>query len=126
MSAPPELLPSALKMFSALVMIIGGLLLAVHVSKRFLKTRAGKSNDRLIRVLASSYVGVKKNIALVEVPGEILVVGITADNINLLSKINDPKTIERLKGSEPKPRAATFVEQLQSFSSKLRRANDGS
>ena len=121
----PDLLPSALKMLSALVIVLGGLFLVFYFSKRLIHARNGNMSDKLIRVLSSNYIGVKKTISLVEVPGEILVLGITSDRISLLSKIEDPDIISQFKENQKRKPAASFAEQLQFFSSKIRGLKNG-
>ncbi|MGB5422857.1 MAG: hypothetical protein WBN03_11900, partial [Desulfobacterales bacterium] len=60
MNAYPEILPSLLQMLASLVVVLGGLLLTLWFFKRFVQTRAGSVNNRLIQVLASSTIGLKK------------------------------------------------------------------
>ena len=95
MNTAPDALSTALQMFTALGIVLGGLLVVFYFMKRFLKRDKGGSSQQLIRVVASQYVGIKKNIALVEVPGAVLVVGITNDNISLLTKIEDKEDTMR-------------------------------
>ena len=119
MSASPELLPAVLKMITALAVVVGGLVLMFYFSRRLSGITSGRVEDRLIRVLASGSVGMKKNISLVEVPGEILVVGITAERINLLTSIKDPDIIDRLKERSNGKYTAAFGQHLKYFTSKI-------
>lgn len=89
MNYTPDLISTALKMTTALAIVLGGLLIFYYLTKRILKKDIGGSKDKLIRVLENSYIGVKKNISLVKVPGAVLVLGVTSDNICLLCKIKD-------------------------------------
>jgi flagellar biogenesis protein FliO len=50
-----------------------------------------------VNVLGSGFLGPKKNIVLVEVAGEVLVLGMSQDNISLLTNITDPEKIEEIK-----------------------------
>jgi len=94
MSTAPDALSITLQMLTALAIVVGGLLVAFYLMKRFLKRDAGGSSQALIRVVANQYIGAKKNIALVEVPGTVLVVGITSDRISLLTKIEDQSVLD--------------------------------
>lgn len=85
----PDLISTALKMSTALAIVLGGLFIFYYLTKRILKKNVGGAKEKLIRVLENSYIGVKKSISLVEVPGAILVLGVTSDNICLLAKIED-------------------------------------
>jgi flagellar biogenesis protein FliO len=74
----------------------------------------------LIRVLGSHYLGVKKTISIVQVPGSILVLGISADRINLLERIDDPSLLEELCQHEESKPGLSFKDHLQRFSNPLR------
>jgi len=99
------ILPSSLKMLSMLALVLGLMFLLFHGFKKFvLKGTAFGRHDRWVRVLGTSFLGPKKSIALVEVAGEVLVLGIASDNISLLSRIDDEDKIERLTSGAPPAR----------------------
>ncbi len=80
---------SFIKMLIVLVILIALLLVVLYVVKKFLWKKTGKGGQEDgIRVITSAYVGPKKSIALVEVAGERIVVGITSDNISMLTKVS--------------------------------------
>ena len=120
MNYHPDLLSTVLKMITALVIVLGGLFIVFYFLRRILKREVGGSSEKLIRVLASSYIGVKKNISLIEVPGSILVLGVTSDNICLLTKIEDEKILNRFKRPEEKKRSTSFSDQLNKLCSRSR------
>ena len=115
----PELLASAFKMLAALAIVLGGLCVVALIAKRYAGIRGGYSKNRMIRVLANSPLGVKKSIALVEVPGSVLVVGITNDNIRLLSQIENKDIVDQLTESVANTTAPTFGDYLQRFTARL-------
>jgi flagellar biogenesis protein FliO len=49
--------------------------------------------------LSTGFLAPRKSIALVEVAGDILVIGISNDQISLLSNVQDPERIEQIKNS---------------------------
>ena len=55
-----------------------------------------------MNVLGTWFLGPKKNIALVEVAGEVLVLGMSQENITLLSSIIDEEKIEEIKNTSGK------------------------
>ena len=120
MNYHPDLLSTVLKMITALVIVLGGLFVVFYFLRRILKREVGGSNEKLIRVLSSSYIGVKKNISLIEVPGSILVLGLTSDNICLLTKIEDEEILNRFKKPEEKKRSTLFSNQLNKLSSRFK------
>ena len=122
MNYHPDMLLTALKMITALVIVLGGLFIVFYFLKRIFKRDAGESSEKLIRVLSSSYIGVKKTISLIEVPGSILVLGVTSDNICLLTKIEDEEILNRFKRpEEEKKSTSSFSDQLNKISSKFKK-----
>jgi len=63
MITAPNILSNALQMLTALGVVLGGLLIVFYFMKRFLKRDVGGSKEQLIKVIASQYVGIKKNIS---------------------------------------------------------------
>jgi len=120
MSIYPDIIPTAIKMLTALGVVLGGILVIYYFAKRILKNQVGNSKGKMIRVLESSYIGVKKNISLVEIPGAVLVLGITSDNISLLTKIENQEVIDDYKKAENKKELLSFSDRLQQFSLKLK------
>ncbi|MFQ5579252.1 MAG: flagellar biosynthetic protein FliO [Nitrospiria bacterium] len=97
-----ELFPSLFKMLSALLLVLGIIVLAAYGAKRFFGPQLGRFRSQsLIQVLATSYLGGKREISVVEVGEEYFVVGVTANNISLLTRLNN---IPR----EPKPIGETM------------------
>ena len=119
MNGTPDLLSTSIKMLSALGLVLGGMLMVFYFMKRYLKRDLPGSKEKAIRVLSSTYIGVKKHISLIEVPGSVLVVGITNDNISLLSKIEDEEILNKLKLSDEDRNQASFSEHLKKLSSRL-------
>ena len=119
MSYSPELLASAFKMLAALAIVLGGLFVVALIAKRYAGIRGGHSKNRMIRVLANSPLGMKKSIALVEVPGCVLVVGITNDSIRLLSQIENKDIVDRLTEPAANSTTPTFAAYLQRFTARL-------
>lgn len=124
MNTSPDVFSSAMQMLMALGIVLGGLLGVFYLLKRYLKRDAGGSGGKLIRVIASQYVGIKKNIALVEVPGAVLVVGITNDKISLLNKIEDKEVLADLR-QETSGAVPSFSDQLQRLTMRFRSAGKG-
>jgi len=119
MTYHPELMTSALKMTAALLVVLGGLCTVLYLIKRFAGREATASGGRLLRIIASSYIGVKKQIALVEVAGTVLVLGITPDHIALLTKIEDEKALSQLKTALEEKRSVPFRDVLQKMTARF-------
>lgn len=123
MNYQPDLISTSLRMFIALAIILGGLLIVLYYTRRRLKGEAAGSRGKLIRVLGNSYIGMKKHISLVEVPGAVLVLGITNDNMSVLTKIEDPEIVEKLRSCEGNV-PSSFQTQLHRLSSRFREPKD--
>lgn len=117
MSAAPELIPSALKMIAALAMVLGALLVMVHFARRYLQGPGGAVRQRLVRVVASQSIGVKKTVTLVDVPDCVLVLGVSGERIQLLSRIEDPETLNRIRAHEGMT-GTSFHDQLLRLTSR--------
>ncbi len=124
MNYHPDLLSTTIKMFAALSVVLGGLLLLFYISKRLLRKGIRGPKQNLIKILANNYIGVKKSISLVEVPGSVLVLGITNDNITLLSKIEDQKILDKVIGFKGDKTSSSFSDQLHELSSKFRQSKN--
>ena len=124
MNSAPDMLSGAFQMLTALGIVLGGLLIVFYLMRRYLKRDIGNSSAQLIKVIASQYIGIKKNIALVEVPGILLVVGISNDNITLLTKIEDKTTLEAVR-QEASSISPSFSDHLQRLTARLKSAKTG-
>ena len=121
MITAPDMASTALQMLTALGVVLGGLILVFYFMKRFLKRDVGGSKEQLIKVIASQYIGIKKNISLVEIPGSILVVGVSNDNISLLTKIEDKVVLDDLR-QENSRITPSFSEHLQRLTGRFKQA----
>ena len=100
MNHSPDLIASAVKMLIVFGVLLGFLVISLYFIKRVIGRKDAQSKGRMIRVLANSYIGVKKSISLVEVPGAVLVLGVTNDHINLLARIDDDEAIRQMTAPE--------------------------
>ena len=124
MNAPPDMLATALKMVAALGVVLGGLFVVYYFTRRMTRSDGAGTRDKLIRVLANKFIGVKKNICMVEVPGSILILGVTNDRITLLSEIDDEKILERIAHAENTGLAPTFADHLNKLVSRVKTGKD--
>ncbi|RLC32108.1 MAG: hypothetical protein DRH37_01465 [Deltaproteobacteria bacterium] len=120
MNYSPDLISSALKMTASLALVLAGMFVVFYFMKRVLNGNRGDSGRKPIRVVANTYVGVKKSISLVEIPGALLVVGITNDHISLLSRIEDKEVLENMRLSEETQIPPSFSDHLHKLSQKIR------
>lgn len=113
MNYTPEMTTTAIKMVLSLVLVLAILWGLYRFTRRGLNAGPAGANGPLIQVLANQYLGVKKSITLVQVPGAVLVLGVTADRVNLLSRIKDPEIIAGFEKAHSKETKTSFRDQLQ-------------
>lgn len=89
----------ALKMVLFLSGLLGLLLVLAYLVRRyFLHTTLLSQRGPLIRVVARTYIAPKKTIALVQVPGKVLVVGITGHTMTALGELAEEQVAALSKG----------------------------
>ena len=119
----PDFFTTAIKMFSALLLVLGIFLGTFYLLRRVMKRDGADPGKKNIRVIDRNYIGVKKSVALVEVPGKVLVLGVTNDHISFLTQIDDPASIEQLKRVD---RAGTPTSFSSHFNRLLTKVREGS
>ena len=98
---PGSLVESGFKMVMTLSLVLGFIFLLFFGFKKYvLKNTVFGGGEKLIQVVSTNYLAPKKNISLVEVAGEILVLGISDQNISLLTTIREPERIEVIKNAK--------------------------
>jgi len=114
---PPDMYAAAVKTFSVLFIILAVILTVFWLIKRFRPKGSGlMGGDRWIRVIAATYIAPKKMVTLVEVAGEILVLGLTGDHISVLTKITNEQMINHLKAAQEKRMTGSpFYQQFRSL-----------
>lgn len=93
-----SLIASFLKMIFALAVVLGLLICVMYFVKAFMQqTNSVSDGQALINVVSSKYLGPKNRIILVEVLGQLLVVGISNQQMTTLAAIDDPQAIAKIK-----------------------------
>jgi flagellar protein FliO/FliZ len=89
MTAAHDMITAGLKMIAALGVVLALMLLLLRGMRKLSGKNLGAGGGKRIQVLESHYLGVKKSICLVRVPGKVLVLGIANDRINLLDTLGE-------------------------------------
>ena len=89
MNAAPDMVVAGLKMLAALGGVLALILVLLHGLRKMSGGRGIGFGAKHIQLLERYHLGVKKSIALVRVPGRVLVLGISADRIDLLDKLDE-------------------------------------
>lgn len=94
----PDLFSAGVKIYGTLFAILAVFLIAFYFAKNYFFQGAWLLNkEKLIDVIATNPIGSKKAISVVEVAGEILVLGVSSNQISMLTRIEDAETTEKLK-----------------------------
>ncbi len=117
MNYQPDIIFATLKMVAALAAVLSCLVIILYFAKRQINKQTGIKGTQLIKILASRYIGVKKMIALVEVPGSVLVLGITNEKVSLLDKIDNKETLIQCQQADKADMTATFSDQFNKLCS---------
>jgi flagellar biogenesis protein FliO len=114
----PELAETVIRIFGALALVLAAFFLVVYLGRRFVGGSYLRPRKQRIRVLESCPIGIKKQIALVEVAGVLLAVGITRDHIGLLYRLGaaDEETDAVVDRAMPEP--GSFGSHLHGMISK--------
>lgn len=93
-----SIMSSFLNMIFALAVILGLLLGAVYLLKKFLPNAApGLVDNSIINVVASRYLGPKSSVMIVEILGKVVVIGVSADKLSYLTEISGEEALAKLK-----------------------------
>ena len=112
MTSDPEFTATLLKMLGFLLLMAGGAAGVLFLFKRATRSAGPASGRQLINVLSTRPLAPKKSIALIQVPGDILVVGIAGDNLTLLSKIEDRELVAELSAQPTPPAFSNLLQRL--------------
>ncbi|MDD2890357.1 MAG: flagellar biosynthetic protein FliO [bacterium] len=106
----------------SLIVVIAIMFVIIWFLRKFSSKNGllGKSGgEKIINVIAKSALNSKQAIYVVEVPERILILGVSGDNINILSEIKEPSTIKSLKEGS---KEGIFAQYLKGFTLRGRSA----
>lgn len=110
---------SIIRMLSSLAIVVGLLLLGAYIFKKKMLDKGGLNRGGLIKVIDRSYIDLKKGIAIVDVAGEMIVVGLSGDNITMLTKIEDEAALARVRKLMQKDDKPLFSAIVDDASAKI-------
>jgi flagellar protein FliO/FliZ len=112
--ASPELWVTLLKSAAMLSIVLALLIGVLFLMRRLFYGNARVSDRGLIRTVASSYVAPKERIVLIEVLGEMVLLGVTPQAINCLAKIPADSRLEIPEPSDPDRFFSNFLKNALS------------
>jgi flagellar biogenesis protein FliO len=112
---------ATLKMILALGAVMALLVLLVKVFKLWEKGRRVAGPESGIRVLTSKLIAPQKYVSLVEIGGEILALGVSAQQITFLTKIENKELVKRsLPDPGLKPETLSLVKAFSLLQKRLK------
>ena len=124
MNGTPDIFTAGLKMIASLGVVLAMILCLLYGIRKMTSQRMGAAGGKRIHVLESHYMGVKKTISLVRVPGKVLVLGISGDRINLLDTLADDMVEQDMPPSAPKSFGPIFSDRLKKIGNGFKRKED--
>ncbi|MBI4828288.1 MAG: flagellar biosynthetic protein FliO [Nitrospinae bacterium] len=101
------------RMVGSLALVLSLVLLLAWAGRKYLgKLNQLQGRNSVVKVLASGAIGVKKEIAVVDVAGELLILGIAGDTITLLSNAVTQEQADLLRRGAPRSAAAPAMARL--------------
>jgi flagellar protein FliO/FliZ len=120
MNGTPDMLDAGLKMIASLGVVLAMILLLLVGMKKLTRQRMNPGGGKRIQVLESQYLGVKKAISLVHVPGKVLVLGISGDRIRLLDTLDESIVEQPMPEAGSTPFGTVFSDRLKKIGNGFR------
>jgi flagellar biosynthetic protein FliO len=112
---------SFFKMLAALAIVIAMMIGTAYVLKKyFYRSPETINGNPMIDILSTRYLGPKSSILLVDVLGQVILLGVSTTQISALGTISDPKALENLKNLRLQHKALPASESFLRYRSLLR------
>ncbi len=112
---------SIIKMLAALVVVIGCIYLAIYLLKKLMGRRyTGNRKDHLLEILETAYIDPKKSLSLVRVADRSVLIGVTDNQISMLTELDSEKTQTITSMADSSRQTGGFGDMLRSASNRLK------
>ncbi len=113
--------PSFLKLIFALAIVLGLMVAAVYLFRKFMNpSSVGHRDGSLIQVVSSRYIGPKASILLLDVLGKGIVVGLSSGQMTLLAAIDDREALAQVQTlRQNAPPAPVLSDVLKRYTEKF-------
>ncbi len=85
---PPGMLSTSIRMIFSLIIVLALIYLVVYILKRY-SYPGGSGQSDLIKVVSFSYLRAKEMLYIVKVGERLLLLGVTPNNINLITELKE-------------------------------------
>jgi flagellar biosynthetic protein FliO len=111
-------------MLAALAIVIAMMIGAAYVLKKyFYRTPETINGNETINILSTRYLDPKNSILLVDVLGQIMLLGVSTNQISPLGTISDPEALENLNNLRLQPKILPISESFLNYNSLFRNVN---
>lgn len=119
---PISFFPALLKMISALALVLGIMIgLAFLVRRFFQQTGMATPDGSTITILAVKYLGPKSSIMIVDILGEVVVIGVSNQQMSYLTTLDDEAALEKLRSlNRQRGRGIPAVDPLDRYKNLVR------
>jgi flagellar protein FliO/FliZ len=108
-----DVFASIIKMMAALALVLGLMIAAAYVMKKIMaRAGSGAADEGMIKIVSTRYLGPKNNIMLLEVLGRIMVVGVSNNQMSLLTTISDADALEQLREAAGRARRPFPIKEV--------------
>ncbi len=115
---------SIIKMLAALAVVIGCIYLGIYLLKKLMSRRnRGGGAERILEILETAYIDPKKSLSLVRVADKSVLIGVTDNQISVLTELDPEKTLA-LASASSTGRQGGFAGLLRSATDKLKGMSD--
>ncbi len=112
---------SFFKMIAALAIVIAMMIGTAYVLKKyFYRSPETIHGNPMIDIVSARYLGPKNSVLLVDVLGQVMLLGVSASQISALGTITDLKALENLRNIRLHPKPLPVSESLLRYRSLLR------
>lgn len=116
-----SVMPSVLRILSALVIVIGSIYGGLYLLKKMMGRKyAGDKKYGNLEVLETIHIAPKKTVTLLRVGGKSVLVGATEGSMSLLSELTNTETSKILKRVEMAPAQESFSDFLKAAANKVK------
>lgn len=113
--------PSMFKIISALVIVIVAIYGGVYLLKRMMgKKYTGNRQHNVLEVIETTYVAPKKSVTLLRVADKSVLVGMSENQITVLTELDSDQTREVLASIKTEPETESFGNVLRTATEKIR------
>ncbi len=112
---------SFFKMLAALAVVIALMIaVAYFIKKYFLQSLPETNSSALISIVSTRHLSPKNSLLLIEVLGQVILVGVSNQQMSMLSRIDDPAAIEKIKNARLTEGLFSDAEPLARYKSLFR------